>query len=167
MGESLILRRLGARNAEGKYAWKKKGTVLADTTVNYSGSYYYSGQQAFNQFRMTVVSEYDTKYFTEDTFINAEITGTWKIKLLAGGVCSYGETSLDYSDGTWSYDSEKSELYVVPWRISKNNLSLSLSGSGISLQPTFGFIGYVVDNDAAKYPDNGTQGEYTYEKIQS
>lgn len=164
MGESLILRRLGARTSEGKYAWKKSGTVLAEKTVNYSGS----SIGTTNKVTMKIISEDDTSYFTEETFINAEITGTWHIKLFADGKCSYGTSTLEWDDGIWSYDAQKGELYMNLWRYgAANNANLSLSGSGISLQPTFGFIGYVVDNDAAKYPDSGTQGEYTYEKIQS
>jgi len=173
MGESLILRRLGARNAEGKYAWKKSGTVLVERNVNYSGSLDYSGSMTFN-YKIKIISIDDTSYFTEETFINAEInrinaTGNLKITLLADGKCSYNYSgsSAGFGSGEWSYDAQESELNVYLPKYGISNISLRLSGSGISLQPTIGFIGYVVDNDATKYPDNGTQGEYTYVKLQN
>ena len=169
MGEALMMRRLGARITEGKYAWKKSGEILVKTAVTYGGTGTTKVGVKPNCY-VSVESNYNVSYFTEKTFHNAKLTNAEYLDatLLPNGVCEYKRPDKEelWSDGTWSYDAEKGELTAHCWRFSfPSGTTLTLSGSGEAYQPDFGFIGYVVDDDSAKYPDNGTQGEYTYEKI--
>lgn len=170
MGEALMMRRFGARITEGKHAWRKSGNTLVKKTVNYTGTYTWEKTTTeAAKFYMPITSAADARYFTEETFWNSELTGAVNGKLLPNGVCEYSDsqhTNPQTYSGEWSYNAEKNELYMnCRWAMLSQGEVVNLEGSGEAYQPEFGFIGYVVSNDSAKYPDNGTQGEYTYEKI--
>ena len=65
MGESLILRRLGSKLTEGKYAWKKIGTILAAQNVTFSnGSRLLNWTSTVSPKYIQVVSDYEEEYFT-------------------------------------------------------------------------------------------------------
>ena len=182
MGESLILRRIGSKVTEGKYAWKKSGIILKEQSVTFtSGSKRLNWSGTISPKYISVDSDFQKEYFTDELFNNLVITDTndssFYIKLLPDKSVEYKIS--DYSGvktvtgNAWGYEkvqSSGSTSYRLRINVSfalSEYSGLTFSGSGYALQPTFGFIGYVVDNDAAKYPDSGTQGEYTYEKIQS
>lgn len=184
MGESLILRRLGSKVTEGKYAWKKIGTILAAQNVTFSnGSRLLNWTSTVSPKYIQVVSDYEEEYFTDELFKNLLITNTsdagFYIKLLPDKSVEYrldSSSSVKTVEGdAWGYQklvSQGSEYYWLRINVSfalsmVEEDGLTFSGSGYALQPTTGLIGYVVDNNAEKYPDSGTQGEYTYEKIQS